>query len=75
MFVTIYTIQNNMYCVMAKKYLEDKKIKYHEYDISEDIEKAREMEEKAQHIGVPVIEIGGKIVIGYDKKKLDKILD
>ncbi len=75
MSVTIYTISSNLYCKMAKKYLDDKKIKYHEYDISKDIEKAIEMEKKTEYAGVPVIEIDDRLVIGFDKKRLDKILN
>lgn len=59
---------------MAKKYFEEKSIKYHEYDISEDLKRAKEMEKKTGFEGVPVILIGDKMIIGFDKKRLDKIL-
>ncbi|MFA5211664.1 MAG: glutaredoxin family protein [Patescibacteria group bacterium] len=75
MSVTIYTIQDNIYCRMAKKYFDEKKITYNEYDIISDIQKAVEMEKKAKFVGVPVILIGRKTIIGFDKKRLDKILD
>lgn len=74
MSVTIYTIQNNLYCKMAKRYFEEKKIKYQEYDISKDIERAKEMEKKSNFEGVPVILVDKKMILGFDKKRLDKIL-
>jgi glutaredoxin len=59
---------------MVKEYLKEKKIKYTEYDVSSDEEKAHEMIEKSKQMGVPVIDINGKIIIGFDKPKIDAAL-
>ena len=59
---------------MAKKFFDDHNIKYEDIDVARD-EKARdEMIEKSGQMGVPVIDIDGKIVIGFDQPKLKELL-
>lgn len=62
------------YCKMAKEYLESKNLHYEEYDVSKDIPKQKEMIEKTGQFGVPVIDIDGKIIIGFDKPKINEYL-
>lgn len=72
--VIIYTTPGCVYCQMAKEFFEKNNVKYEERDVSID-EKARdEMIEKSGQMGVPVIEIDGQIIIGFDEEKLSKIL-
>ena len=59
---------------MAKDYFESKSLSYEEYDVSKDIPRQKEMIEKTGQFGVPVIDINGKIVIGFDKPKIDEYL-
>ncbi|MBP6041939.1 NrdH-redoxin [Candidatus Saccharibacteria bacterium] len=59
---------------MAKEYLKSRKIEYEEFDITSDSDKAQEMVNKSGQMGVPVIEIGDKIVIGFDRPKIDAAL-
>ena len=59
---------------MAKKYFESKDLTYEEYDVSKDIPRQKEMIEKTGQFGVPVIDIDGKIVLGFDKPKIDELL-
>ncbi len=72
--VTIYSTKTCPYCQMAKEFLRDNKIKYKEIDLSEDIKAAQEMVKKSGQMGVPVIEINGHIIVGYDKEALKRIL-
>ena len=72
--VKIYTTSTCPYCVMAKDFFKEKNIKYTEFDVGSDREKAEEMIKKSGQMGVPVIEIGKEIVIGFDKKKISELL-
>jgi glutaredoxin len=59
---------------MAKKYFDSKNIQYTDYDVSRDDNAAQEMIRKSGQRGVPVIEIDGSIVIGFDKDKIDNLI-
>ena len=72
--IKIYTTPTCAFCKMAKDYFKSKGLSYEEYDVSKDIPRQKEMIEKTGQFGVPVIDIGGKIVIGFDKPKIDQLL-
>lgn len=72
--VKIYTTPTCPWCKKTKEWMKEKKIKYAEYDVTEN-EKARKiMIEKSGQMGVPVLEIGDQIIVGYDPKALGKAL-
>lgn len=70
--ITIYSTPTCGYCKMAKEYLTSKNIPYTEVDVSVDRAKQEEMIKKSGQYGVPVIDVDGKIIVGYDKRKLDE---
>ncbi len=72
--INIYTTPNCIYCRMAKEFLNENKLKFKEIDVSSSEEAAKEMVEKSEQRGVPVIEIDGKIIVGFDEPKLRKLL-
>lgn len=72
--VTIYTTPACGYCKRAKAYFEEKGIEYSEIDVARDQEKAKEMVEKSGQMGVPVIEINGKMLVGFDPSAVDEAL-
>ncbi|MEX1063963.1 MAG: Uxx-star family glutaredoxin-like (seleno)protein [Candidatus Paceibacterota bacterium] len=72
--VEIYTTPTCAYCKMAKEYFKQKEIEYTEYDVAKDTAKRQEMVDKTQQFGVPVILIDGKVVIGFDKAKINELL-
>ncbi|MCR4368986.1 MAG: glutathione S-transferase N-terminal domain-containing protein [archaeon] len=72
--VTIYTTPTCTYCRMAKSYFKDHGIEYSEYDVSEEQDRAEEMLEKSGQMGVPVIDIGGKIIVGFDRRAISEAL-
>ena len=72
--IRVYSTQTCPYCHMAKDFLKENKIKFEDIDVSEDEDKANEMIEKSGQMGVPVIDIDGEIIIGFDKEKIKKIL-
>jgi glutaredoxin-like YruB-family protein len=59
---------------MAKEYFKSKNIKYKEVNVQEDHKAAEEMIEKSGQMGVPVIEIDGKIIVGFNKPEIEKTL-
>lgn len=72
--IKIYTTPYCAYCKMAKEYFKSKNISYEEYDVMADIPKREEMVKKSGQMGVPVIDINGKIVIGFDRAKINEYL-
>lgn len=74
MKVTVYSLPTCPYCKQAKAYLKEKKIEFEDIDVSANQEKAQEMMDKSGQMGVPVFDIGGKIIAGFDRGKLDKAL-
>ncbi|MEK6959018.1 MAG: glutaredoxin domain-containing protein [archaeon] len=72
--VIVYSTTTCPYCVMAKDWLKGKKIEYDDINVGKDQEKAREMVKKSGQMGVPVIDIDGEIIIGFDKPKMEDAL-
>jgi glutaredoxin-like YruB-family protein len=72
--ITIYSTPWCHFCHAAKEYLDSKKIAYTDIDVSKDQVKAQEMIDKSGQMGVPVIDIDGKIVVGFDREKIDELI-
>ncbi|MEN4012596.1 MAG: glutaredoxin domain-containing protein [Bellilinea sp.] len=72
--VIVFTTPTCTYCNLAKRYLRDKGIRFKEVDVSRDSAAARDMVKRSGQMGVPVLDIGGKIVVGFDRLKIEKIL-
>ena len=73
--VTIYSTPSCHFCHMVKDYLTDKGVAYTEYDVAADAEKRSEMMEKTGQMGVPVVDINGEIVIGFNEAKIAELLN
>jgi len=72
--VRVYSTPTCPFCIMAKKFLKDNNIEFEDIDVSRDIKSAREMVEKTGQMGVPVIEIDGESVIGFDRDRIKELL-
>lgn len=59
---------------MAKDFFTKNKIPYTEYDVIKDVPRRQEMIERSGQMGVPVIDIGGTIVIGFNERKMKELL-
>jgi glutaredoxin len=59
---------------MAKNYLNSRGVKFTDYDVSIDQRRGEEMVKKSGQMGVPVIDINGTIIVGFDKNKIDASL-
>ena len=72
--IVIYSTPTCPYCGMAKDYFRSLKLEFIEIDVSKDNEKAKYIVEKTQQMGVPVIEIDGEFVTGFDKEEINRLL-
>ena len=72
--VIVFTTPTCTYCTAAKRHLRQNHIKFREVDVSRDPAAARDMLRRAGSMGVPVLDIGGKIVRGFDRQKIDELL-
>lgn len=72
--VVVFSSSTCPYCVTAKEYLDGKGISYTEKNIQTDKAARKELMGMG-HMGVPVIVIDGKEVVGFDKEKIDGLLD
>jgi len=72
--VIVYSTPTCPYCHAAKEFLKENKIEYEDIDVSKDQAKAQEMIEKSGQMGVPVLDINGTIIVGYDKEAIKKAL-
>ena len=72
--VTIYSTPSCHFCHMAKDYFKANNVVFTEYDVASNIEKRKEMIDKSEQMGVPVITIGDELIIGFDKPRINKTL-
>ena len=72
--VTVFSTETCPYCVMVKEFLKEHNIKFKDINVAEDQKAAHEMMEKTGQSGVPVIDVNGTIIVGFDKDKLKKAL-
>ncbi len=73
--VTMYSTPTCHYCHMAKEFFKEHNVKYTNKDASTDPVARAEMIQKSGQMGVPVIDIDGKIVIGFDESEIKKLLE
>lgn len=73
--IRIYSTPTCTYCIILKRYLDEKNIEYENLDVSQNEEAQKEMIAKTNQMGVPVVDIDGEIIIGFDKEKIDNILN
>ena len=74
MDVKVYSTSTCPYCQMVKDFLKKNKVKFEDIDVSTNMEAAQEMVEKTGQMGVPVTEIDGKIIVGYNVPALKEAL-
>ncbi|MBN2440078.1 MAG: glutathione S-transferase N-terminal domain-containing protein [Spirochaetales bacterium] len=74
MAITVYSTPSCGFCVRVKNYFKEKGVSFTDYNVADNREKAEEMVKKSGQMGVPVIDINGKIIIGFNKPEIDKAL-
>ena len=74
MTVKVFTIPTCPWCVKVKDFLVKNKVQFQEVDVVEDLKAQREMIERSGQMGVPVVEIDGKMIVGFEPEALFKAL-
>lgn len=72
--VTIYTTPTCVFCRMAKEFFKEHNLEYEEKNAAADPVARDELVQKSGQMGVPVIDIEGKIVVGFDEPALKEVL-
>lgn len=72
--ITIYSTPTCVYCRSLKEYLTKLNIGFSEIDVAENEQELEKMVAISGQMGVPVVDIDGNIVIGFDKEKIDELL-
>ena len=72
--VIVFSTPTCSFCTAAKHYFRQQGIKFRDVDVSRDQAAARDMVRRSGQQGVPVIDIGGKIVVGFDRNKINQLL-
>ncbi|HRZ15007.1 MAG TPA: glutaredoxin domain-containing protein [Candidatus Omnitrophota bacterium] len=72
--VTVYSTPTCPYCTRAKQFLTDNRIAFDNVDVSVDTGRAEEMIQKSGQMGVPVLDIDGEIIVGFDRERIQRAL-
>ncbi|WP_319559530.1 glutaredoxin domain-containing protein [Marispirochaeta sp.] len=74
MAVRIYTTPSCVYCNKAKQYFRENKISFTEYNVANDMRRAEEMVKKSGQMGVPVVDVNGRIIVGFNQPEIERAL-
>lgn len=72
--VKVYSTATCPYCIRTKSFLNEKNIKFENFDVGADKNALMEMKDKSGQLGVPVLDIEGKIIVGFDKDAISQEL-
>jgi len=73
--VKVYTTPTCPYCTMAKNFLRENGVEFIEKNVANDRAAAVEMVEKSGQMGVPVLDINGEIIVGFNRDAIKKALN
>lgn len=68
--VTIYSTPTCVYCNMAKNFFKANSVAFTEHNVASDLEKRKEMIDKTGQMGVPVIDTGTEVIVGFDEDRI-----
>jgi len=72
--VKLYSTPGCVYCKTLKEYFKNRNIEFTDIDVSKDEKELNKMIKDSGQLGVPVVDIDGEIITGFDKKKIDELL-
>ena len=72
--VIVYSTPTCPFCIRAKKFLKDNNVDFEDIDVSSNEEKVDEMVKKSGQMGVPVVDIDGTVIVGFDRDRIAGIL-
>jgi len=73
--VIVYSTPVCPYCHMAKDYFKANGVEFVDKNVATDLEARKEMFDKSHQMGVPVIDVHGTIIVGFDRSELKKLLN
>ena len=73
--IRVFSTSACPYCLTLKEFLKEHNVDFEDIDVSKDEKALKEMVEKSGQMGVPVAEINGQIVVGFNKEKICKLLN
>jgi glutaredoxin 3 len=74
MAIAVYSTPSCSYCRMVKDWLKQRNVRFDDYNVAADQRRAEEMVRKSGQMGVPVTDINGKIIIGFNTAELERAL-
>lgn len=72
--VLVFITPSCPWCTQAKSYLREQRVPFREIDVSRDAGAAQDLVRRTGQMGVPVIEIDGRPVVGFDRARIDQLL-
>ena len=72
--VKVYSTPTCPWCIRAKQFLKDSNIDFQNIDVSSNQQAVDELMQKSGQMGVPVLDIEGEIIVGFDKEKIKQAL-
>ncbi|MFA5144687.1 MAG: glutaredoxin family protein [Candidatus Omnitrophota bacterium] len=72
--VTVYSTPSCPWCLRVKQFLKEGNIAFQDLDVASNQQAAQEMIKKSGQMGVPVLDIDGEIIVGFDKEKIKAVL-
>jgi len=73
--VKIYSTPTCVYCKMAKEFFKKNNVSYEEFNVASDMKAREEMMQKSHQLGVPVIDVDGQVIVGFDRDTLAALLN
>ncbi len=72
--VRVYSTPTCPFCIRTKQFLREHRVEFEDIDVSSDLEKAEEMVKISGQMGVPVLDIDGEIIVGFDRDRIRQVL-
>jgi glutaredoxin 3 len=73
--VIVFSTPTCTYCNQAKRYLRERGVRFRDVDVSKDADAARDLVRRSGQQGVPVFDVGGRIIVGFNRPEIDKLLE
>jgi glutaredoxin-like YruB-family protein len=73
--IIVFSTPNCPWCTKVKRYLKEQNCRFRDVDISKDDKAAKDVVRRTGQMGVPVVLVNNKTIIGFNKKELDRILN
>lgn len=75
MTIRVYTTPTCPYCRLVKEFLKEKSLPFEEVDVTADHQAVQHMVKLSGQMGVPVVEIDGKVIVGWNKAALEETIN